>query len=141
MRKLWLTMVMVISVPLAGRPQKSCYCQPTEKYGYGGHETIIIQEPKVHRRLAGTVVDASSATLKGAIVEVFTTGEKDGRKRVAACIVGESGQFCFPQFKQGTYTLSVSAQGFKVTEITLKLNSKSRAATNEEMIVYLPVGT
>lgn len=145
MQKLLLnTLLAASALFLPAQSKKDCLCKPTEQHGYGGHETISIKDDKIYRRLSGFVTDLTTAPLPGAIVEVLIAPEQDGgdgRKRIAACVVGESGQFCFPEMKPGRYRLSVSAQGFKVTGINLRLNPRSRKSTKEDLIVILEVGT
>ncbi len=64
--------------------------------------------------IAGTIYDASGATLPGASVDARNTATGITRSTVST----SSGQYRVPDLPVGTYTLSVSASGFAGAELT-----------------------
>ena len=73
--------------------------------------------------LLGTVNDPSGATVRNATVTALNTGTGDTRDSVT----NESGNYTMPDLPPGTYTVSVTAQGFKkeVRENISLLNNTS----------------
>src|ERR1700686_1336578 len=84
--------------------------------------------------LTGTVVDPSGAAVNGATVEAVNVGT--GQK--AATTTKTLGEYRFGEFPVGTYTITVTAQGFKSTSLAnvpVELNKINNAN------VQLQVGT
>ena len=81
--------------------------------------------------LRGTVVDASTAALPGAIVVATEEGTGVARKVTA----NGAGAFDLPDLKPGKYMVHVSATGFNDTEITVTLTVGAVQELNAKMTV------
>lgn len=68
-------------------------------------------------RLVGTVAEANGAVIPGATVVVTDT--KTGKELTGA--TNSEGSFNFPLLDFGTYTVKVTAKGFKTTTTTIKI--------------------
>ena len=155
--KLLLASIIFISL-IAPYPHSNCGCMPAAKdemTRWGGNETITIKEDKVHKQIFGTVnLFTSDNPTSGALVEVYThpdylfleypDSEKEAKKqrRVAACITGEDGKFCFGFIKPGKYEVRVSKEsGINVTHIYVEVNPYSDESVDTEMDATLTPGT
>jgi protocatechuate 3,4-dioxygenase beta subunit len=105
------------------------------------------KETRAVKKVYGVVHDPLGGRLEDALVEVFAddgtdvTPTSDSKKRVAACITGEKGKFCFDGLKPGKYILAVGCQGFNITFIKLILDSKGRRSSSKPLDVELALGT
>ena len=63
----------------------------------------------VNGTILGTVIDQTGATVSNATVTIELTGQST----VYTTITNESGNFTEPDLPSGTYTVTVSAPGFK----------------------------
>jgi len=85
-----------------------CLCATSnESTRNGANQNVIIAERAKYRQLAGVVQDASGQILSNVLVEVFDKPEylllnypeseekKKMQRRLAACVVGADGKFCF----------------------------------------------
>ncbi len=145
MRQLLLLTILLTQFPSSAFSQKRCECKATDRFGYGGHETITFEEKRIYQGLEGMVMDASASPLQNAVVEVFPVPDKIGpnnaKRRVTACLTGTDGRFCFPHFKAGKYRVSVSAEGFKVTDVILTVDASHWRSRRKGLDIILQVGT
>src|ERR1700744_3949618 len=65
-------------------------------------------------QITGDVTDSSTAAVAGA--QVTATNEKTGSQYSA--VTSSAGEFHFPTLQVGSYTVTVTAQGFKVEKRT-----------------------
>src|SRR5271163_1400218 len=94
----------------------------------GGNIFIVEVEKAPRRTIAGTVsIGGDSGPLENALVEIFdnpnylldeSNGHKNPKqKRIAACVTGKDGKFCF-SLPDGKYELRASLSvGINVTHI------------------------
>jgi len=124
---------------------KDCSCSPattTEATHWVGNLQMVFRERKPYRQLRGTIVRPDGKPLPRALVEVFTNPEylfdervlskRDAPKqrRVAACVTGADGEFCFSGLPAGRYEIRSSSEdtrtGWNVSQVYVILNPKSR---------------
>jgi protocatechuate 3,4-dioxygenase beta subunit len=138
-------------------PWGHCGCVPAsenEATRWGGNEDIVVKEEKVYRQLNGAVTFQDEEPASGALVEVYThpeyllmsyaerEKEKKKQRRVAACITGEDGKFCFGSIEGGKYELRVSqGSGMNVTHIYVEVDPYSGVSTEDELTAVLKPGT
>jgi hypothetical protein len=82
---------------------------------------IVMVEHRSHRRLSGVVENGTGTRFESVLVEVFDHPEvyddkvqiKPGHEivqhRLAACVTGRDGRFCFNHIRSGRYELRASA--------------------------------
>jgi uncharacterized membrane protein len=68
-----------------------------------------IKAQVLYGSIAGTVTDASQASIPGATVQVVNVDVNQSRQTVS----NNSGEFSFPALPAGTYRLTVTKQGFQ----------------------------
>lgn len=145
MKKIFFIFVLLLLFVDSGSSQENCGCKKTERFGYGGHELITMIEKKSYRKLEGVVTISGDDRLEKAIIEVYPIpdqlGKNNARTRLAVCETGKQGRFCFPQFTNGKYRLTISAEGFKVIDFFVTISPKSRRKNKDSIQLYLPVGT
>ena len=132
-----------------------CACHKPEKGDttrYGGNMMIIVPLEKSYRELRGTVKLSEGEVLENALVEIFDNAdylirETNGhlepaphQTRLAACVTGPDGKFCFRHLPSGTYELRSSIKnGWNVTHIHVTVDKRS--GENEEIAVSMSLGT
>src|SRR5215813_14049625 len=100
-----------VVLSFAGAPSgQRCKCLPAaahETTRDGANENIVIVDKQPYPRIAGIVRDVNNQAMGDVLVEVFDNPEHlvspypDGmtkpkpKLRLAACIAGDSGEFCF----------------------------------------------
>jgi hypothetical protein len=153
--KALLASIIFISL-LASNPQGNCRCVPAtddDTTRWGGNEYIIVKEEKVYRYLSGTVNFQNDDPVSDALVEVYTHPEyllleysegakkKKKQRRIAACVTGEDGKFCFGFLPPGKYEMRVSqGSGINVTHIYVEADPYNQDSTDMEINVVLTVG-
>ncbi len=141
----------------AARPQGDCRCAPAAESDvtrWGGNEEVVGREEKTYRRLAGGVRYATDEAVSGALVEVYTHPEylllkypenakkRKRQRRVAACVTGEDGKFCFGFVGAGKYEVRVSKDGgFNVTHIYVEVDPFGVESVEDELDAVLTPGT
>jgi protocatechuate 3,4-dioxygenase beta subunit len=89
------------------------------------------------KALKGRVTNALEDPLDGALVEVFDHPEvwlaedsynnRNKQKRLAACVVGKNGEFCFSKLPPGKYELRASGpRGYNPMHVILTLAPQNR---------------
>ena len=136
------------------RPEK-CACLPASAKDTTswGQQNVIIKNEGIVQSLRGTVVGAVNKTpLGGVLVEVYDKPEgllmdwkeRDARKvnqrRVAVCMTGGNGEFCFSKIPPGQYELRCSkAVGWDSTSVYVAVDPKARHRTRAKILVPLQV--
>lgn len=106
----------------------------SETTRWGGNFEMVIQERNTYRAMRGEVSDGSGAKIPDVLVEVFDHPEglllsypqnkeaKLKQQRIAACITGTTGKFCFPRLPNGNYELRCSiGSGWDVTHVYVSI--------------------
>lgn len=131
-----------------------CKCLPAapDATTSWGQENVIIKNEDVVNSLKGEVlVDGSGDGLRGGVlVEVYDKSEallmdamerearKPNQRRVAACVTGTNGEFCFPGIPPGKYELRCSKPGgWNVTSIYVVVSSRTKRSNNSRLTVTL----
>jgi protocatechuate 3,4-dioxygenase beta subunit len=134
-----------------------CKCSPPaagETTRSGANEHIVVLEKRKHARIAGNVRDVNGEILSDVLVEVF---DKPGRlllpypqnienqkpqRRIAACVVGSDGQFCFANIPPGKYEVRFSKNGgWNHTSLVLSVGPRGRNAPKRNLEITMQVGT
>lgn len=129
-------------------PQDNCGCMPAAKNEitrWGGNETITVEEEKIHKRIFGTVELENGDPAADVLVEVYTRPEEEKeeakQRRIAACITGGNGKFCFGFTKPGKYEIRLSKDsGFNVTHVSVEVNPYGDESTDTEIAAPLTLG-
>jgi hypothetical protein len=129
-----------------------CGCSTTgETTRWGGNQVVIRVEKKSYKQLHGIVELTYQKPMKGALVEILTNPDhllkgaapwdKDapGQQRVAACVTGVDGRFCFRDLAPGAYELRSSFNSeWDVTHVYAVLDPKR--GTTGRMVVDMVIG-
>ena len=152
MRLLLMALAMFSLTP-ANTRLSGCQCKNdlTLPHSWGGHMTNVLSERALLKSLEGVVTDRTGAALEGALVQVFDRPEasphNNGRRagveqqRVAACLAGADGRFCFDKIPSGKYEVRIHAKGFNPTSVFVELNPKRRRSVKKVIEVEMDVGT
>ena len=139
-------------------PQTSgsrCLCaasnEPTRN---GANENVVIVEPQKYRQLAGVVQDTTGQILPDVLVEVYDKPEhlllkypesdekKKVQRRLAACVVGADGKFCFRGLRPGKYELRFSKNGgWNHTQLYVVIAAAKQKASNRSLEITMRPGT
>lgn len=153
--KLLLALTILAGL-MAFSSQGNCGCTPAsdeETTRWGGNGEPIAKEDKVHRYLSGVVSFGDGEPVSDALVEVYTNPEyllldyperekqRKEQERIAACVTGKSGKFCFGFIQAGKYELRVSKdEGINVTHIYVDVDPYDKESTDEEISAILTPG-
>ena len=152
MRLLLMALAAFCLMPVSPQ-QAKCRCKndPTLPHGWGGHMTNVLSERALLKSLEGVVTDRTGVALEGALVQVFDHPEASphadgrrvgvGQKRVAACLAGAGGEFCFDKIPPGKYEVRIHAKGFNPTSIFVELGPKHRRSVKKVIEVEMDAGT
>src|SRR3954452_866970 len=131
----------------------ACTCHKSEKgdttHG-GANEYIVVLEEESYRELQGTVRMWDDTPIENVLIEIFDNADyllKDDswrknptQKRLAACLTGADGKFCFCHLPSGSYELRASlSDGWNVTHVHIAVDK--RAGHKKHAVVYMRVGT
>jgi protocatechuate 3,4-dioxygenase beta subunit len=111
-----------------------CSCRPaaTNDFPHGANE-VIQSTAKPVKQLRGNVMLQNGEPISEAVVEVYDYSGRDKRlpygpesskKRKAACLTDEKGEFCFTRLPAGKYVLKVGTQataGINYSFVIVKL--------------------
>jgi len=125
--------------------QSSCGCSPPirEQKTSWGKDWVIITESENLKLLQGKAVSTrEDATLANVLVEVYDQPdillldwkERSARiseqHRIAACVTGKDGRFCFRKIPPGKYELRCSRSGeWDPTSVIVNIGSKNEKAS------------
>jgi hypothetical protein len=109
----------IISI-LGNGSDNSCSCRPAkvDDFPHGANESIQSTAKPV-KRLRGNVMLPNGQPISEAVVEVYDYSDRDKRlpyepesskKRRAACLTDEKGEFCFTRLPARKYLLKVGTQ-------------------------------
>lgn len=135
--------------------KEKCKCLPAskEQQTSWGQQNVIIRPDEKFKSLRGkVVVAADDQPLSGVLVEVYDKPEgllldwkeREARKvqqrRIAACVTGPGGQFCFSKLPPGQYELRCSKPGeWNSTSAYVTVVREDRNRTSSELVVPLHV--
>jgi len=136
-----------LGLPLS---QPSCKCKKARKdqTTYISSTHVELDERRL-RKIEGQAVTYGDSPIEGALVEVFTRPEFTSKlaigaaererkqKRVAACITGEDGSFCFPSIPAGRYELRISKREWEFATGVIIVDPKKRRSNDDKVRVFL----
>ena len=134
-----------------------CRCSlpaPGETTRSGANENIVVLERRKHTRIAGMVRDVTGHVVSDVLVEVFDNPDhlllpypediekQKPQRRIAACVVGNDGRFCFASIPPGKYEVRVSKDGgWNHTSLIVSVALRGRDVTRRNLEVTMQVGT
>ena len=134
-----------------------CKCSPPaagETTRSGANENIVVSEKRKHTRIAGIVRDVNGQIISDVLVEVFDNPDHlllpypqnikkpKPQRRIAACVVGNDGQFCFANVPPGKYEVRFSKDGgWNHTSLVVSVAPRGRNATKRNLEITMQVGT
>jgi protocatechuate 3,4-dioxygenase beta subunit len=152
MSKITLTLLLLAVFSL-GSEKKKCGCVPAapEVTTRWGNQNVIIKNEGVVQSLRGKVVgSASHRAMEGVLVEVYDKPEgllmdwkereerKRDQRRVAACVTGANGEFCFTGIPPGKYELRCSKPiEWDPTSVYVVVGRRTRLNKNLEVPLYM----
>jgi Carboxypeptidase regulatory-like domain len=146
--------IALLTSLLTAAPSMSvdCACHKPEKGDktrLGANMMIVVPMEKTYRELRGTVQMSDGRALENALVEILDNADyllrsgplKQPRQtRLAKCVTGPDGKFCFRHLPSGTYELRSSIDtGWNVTHVRVTVNKRFGAP--EEFAVVMTLGT
>jgi hypothetical protein len=147
---------LLVFLLLATYPQREkCKClppSPDQKTSWG-QQNVVVKEDRILKSLRGKVVIATNQQpLAGVLVEVYDRPEgllmdwkeREARKtqqhRIAACVTGVDGEFCFPKVPAGKYELRCSKPiDWNSTSVYLIVAPGDPHSTKEKVVVPMQV--
>jgi protocatechuate 3,4-dioxygenase beta subunit len=145
-----LIIILLLTAINVSAQAERCSCRKagdkeTTQWGWMVNRTM---EGGSVKALKGRVTNAVEDPLDGALVEVFDHPEvwlaedsynnRDKQKRLAACVVGKNGEFCFSNLPPGKYELRASGpSGYDPMHVILTLAPQDRQSKNEKIEVRL----
>jgi protocatechuate 3,4-dioxygenase beta subunit len=128
-----------------------CTCHKPEKGDKtrrGANIMVVVPMEKSFRELRGTVQMPDGRVLENALVEIFDNADyllqsgplkQPHQTRLAKCVTGSDGKFCFRHLPSGTYELRSSIDtGWNVTHVHVTVDKRSGAS--EEFTVVMSLG-
>ena len=140
--KLLAVTIMLYSLAYSPASQE-CKCgaperDATTRKGYS--ESVIVQPTKRYKKLSG-VVSLSDTPIEGALVELFPYSKDYSRKRLAACLTGADGHYCFAGVSKGRYEIRVSKDGgWEITHVNVYVDPTSKRASDAELGLPIELG-
>jgi hypothetical protein len=155
--KLTSVLVLIFSFTLTLQASRGsrCLCAASnESTREGANETVTVIERTKYRQLAGVVQDTNGGIMSDVLVEVFDKPEylllsypeseakKKAQRRVAGCVVGTDGKFCFRGLPPGKYELRFSkAGGWNHTQLYIVIAGAKQKASNRTLEISMKAGT
>ena len=141
--KLIVTTLFLISIPYSLTPQE-CKCREPERGATTrqGYFASILVEPKTRYKELVGVVYLSDTPVEGVLVELFPYSKdlSTGRPRLAACVTGPDGRYCFINAPKGRYEVRVSKDGgFQIIHVNVYFDPKNSKASHAELGITLEV--
>jgi hypothetical protein len=104
------------------------------------NEYIVVVGEKSYREQQGSVKTSNDMPLENVLVEIFDTADdllednswnkQSEQKRLAACVTGPDGKFCFCHLPSGAYELRSSlSEGWNVTHVHIIVDKRAGQET------------
>ena len=155
MSRIRIASLLLAVLSLSFSKTEKCRClpaSPTDTTSWG-QQNVIIKNDRVVQSLRGIVVGAvNQRPLGGVLVEVYDKPEgllmdwkerearKPNQRRVAACVTGADGEFCFSKMPPGKYELRCSKPvEWDSTSAYVIVAPKARYSTSSKIVVPLQV--
>ncbi len=150
-----LIAVLIIPIALQLPNGSRCSCTSSdESTRAGANENIIIAQRATYSRLEGVIHDVNGGVLSDVLVEVFgkpdylllkhpeSEKKKKGQRRLAGCVVGADGKFCFSGLPDGKYELRFSKDGgWKHTQVYVVVGPANSNASEQSLDISMQIGT
>ncbi len=143
-------LLTAFSLSFSNTQKCKCLPAPPEATTNWGQENVVLADKRVVNSLTGRVVEGNrELSMGGVLVEVYDKPEvllMDGKeretkklsqRRVAACVTGTDGEFCFPDIPPGKYELRCSEFGWNLTSVYVIVSPKKQRRNNSKLIVSL----
>jgi hypothetical protein len=152
MMKIRIIILILTVFSLSAFKGQKCGCLPPspEQTTSRGQQNVIIKHGKVVQSLRGTVMGVYQRPIEGVLVEVYDKPEgllmdwqeqkvrSANQRRLAACVTGADGAFCFSRIPPGKYELRCSKPiEWNVTSVYVSLAPQARHSTNSKIVVPL----
>ena len=134
-----------------------CRCQasaPGEITRPGANEEIVVADKLLHTKISGIVSEQNGNAISDVFVEVFDKPdylllpyprniEKHKlQRRIAACVVGADGSFCFTNIRAGKYEVRFSKDGgWNHTSVVVTIAPGNRRASKIGLEIEMNRGT
>jgi hypothetical protein len=134
-----------------------CRCPappPGETTRSGANEHIVLSEKRKQAHIKGIVRDVNGEIISDVLVEVFNNPDhlllpypqniekQKPQHRIAACVVGNDGRFCFANIAAGKYEVRFSKNGgWNNTSMVVTVAPRNRNATRRGLEITMQVGT
>lgn len=147
MKQLFIVTLILacLSSNLSANDCKCIPVPPGETTRAGANEEIVLSEKKPRKMLHGLVSDVNGEALSDVLVEVFDNPNAQGngsQNRLAACVTGEDGGFCFKNIPAGKYELILSkGSGWNRSHVYVVIAPRSHKSTKSGLNLPLQVGT
>ena len=128
-----------------------CGCNPdsADQITNWGKQNTIQKEAATFKSMSGKVV-AGGKPLEGVLVEIYDKPEgllmgwkererrKSKQHRIAACVTGPDGEFCFPQIAAGRYELRGSKKfDWDATSVYVVIDPGSSRSTKRKLVMRM----
>lgn len=92
--------------------------------------SVLYSQTSTSGLVTGTVRDPTQAVIRGAAVTLV----QQGTNATQATVTDSGGRFTFPSVSPGNYTLKISAEGFRTTEVGNLTVAVAKSATVDEKL-------
>lgn len=138
-----------------GTRTSPCACKASdESTRAGANEDVVLAERQKRHFLEGVITAPNGDILPDVLVEVFTEPDylllpypesqqkKKAQKRVAGCVVGPDGKFCFRGLAPGKYELRLSKDGgWQKTHVYVIVAPLKQKAVKGDLGISMQLGT
>ena len=130
------------SYPLTPQECKCRAPEPGATTRKGYFEEITLEHKTPYQKLAG-VVYLSAHPIDDVLVELFPYAKdlSTKRTRLASCVTGTDGRYCFSRVPRGKYELRASKDGgLEITHVYVVVDPKNRKSSDAELGISIEVG-
>ena len=151
---------LAVSITVIGSAAK-CKCQSTnESTRDGANEWVVYQEPVIHKRVEGVVVEPAGVPQQDALVEIFdqpdylmcewrannpngcSPNPPANQRRLGVCKTAKDGKFCFDNIPTGKYELRISKdRSWTITHVYLVIDPNDSNSSKSRINVSMRPGT